>query len=308
LPTLDLPPFPPLTERYIAAIDKPGTTQSQVWVVGRLFDARHPDRLPMFVANEVLGGLFTSRLNMNLREQHGYSYGVFSGISLNRTYGTFTAAGGILAQHTAAAVKEYEVELERFVREGPTDQELLKAKETIIRGLPGALETNDAVASALATIAFNGLPLDYYRTVEGRIAKVTSEDAARVAGKWIQPERWPVIVVGPVAGAIDALQALALGEVRLDTAPGMREVRTGPRQAPATAKGPTAGSVAIPAENQEPKGASTPQEPTAPAGTPSTQPAAPGKSPGSPSSAPPGTAAPAASPPAPQQPPPSARP
>lgn len=306
LPTLDLPPFPPLTERYIAAIDKPGTTQSQVWVVGRLFDARHPDRLPMFVANEVLGGLFTSRLNMNLREQHGYSYGVFSGISLNRTYGTFTAAGGILAQHTAAAVKEYEVELERFVREGPTDQELVKAKETIIRGLPGALETDDAVASALATIAFNGLPLDYYRTVEGRIAKVTSEDAARVAGKWIQPERWPVIVVGPVAGAIDALQALALGEVRLDTAPGMREVRTGPRQAPATAKGPTAGSVAIPAENQEPKGASTPQEPTAPAGTPSTQPAAPGKSPGSPS--PPGSAAPAASPPAPQQPPPSARP
>jgi zinc protease len=306
LPTLDLPPFPPLTERYIAAIDKPGTTQSQVWVIGHLFDARHPDRLPMFVANEVLGGLFTSRLNMNLREQHGYSYGVFSGISLNRTYGSFTAAGGILAQHTAAAVKEYEVELERFVREGPTDQELVKAKETIIRGLPGALETNDAVASALATIAFNGLPLDYYRTVEGRIAKVTRDDAARVAGKWIQPERWPVIVVGPVAGAIDALQALALGEVRLDTAPGMREVRTGPRQAPATAKGPTAGSVAIPAENQEPKGTSTPQEPTAPAGTPSTQPAAPGKSPGSPS--PPGSAAPAASPPAPQQPPPSSRP
>src|SRR5438309_17829 len=266
----------------------------------------------MFVANEVLGGLFTSRLNMNLREQHGYSYGVFSSASLNRTYGTFTAAGGILAQHTAAAVKEYEVELDRFAREGPNDRELVKAKETIIRGLPGALETNDAVAGALATISFNGLPLDYYRTVEGRIAKVTRDDAARVAKKWIQPERWPVIVVGPVAGAIDGLQALALGEVRLDTAPGMREVRTGSRQAPATAKGPTAGSVAIPAENQEPKGASTPQEPAAPAGSPSTpqQPAAPGAVPGSPATPPgaPGSAAPAALPPGPQQPPPSARP
>src|SRR5438067_2279608 len=249
----------------------------------------------MFVANEVLGGLFTSRLNMNLREQHGYSYGVFSSASLNRTYGTFTAAGGILAQHTAAAVKEYEVELERFVREGPNDQELLKAKETIIRGLPGALETNDAVAGALATISFNGLPLDYYRTVEGRIAKVTRDDAARVAKKWIQPERWPVIVVGPVAGAIDALQTLALGEVRLDTAPGMREVRTGPRQAPATAKGPTAGSVAIPAESGKPEGISTSQQPQTPAGTPSPPGQPPAASPGAP---PPATGGPPGTPPA----------
>src|SRR5437764_8667378 len=142
----------------------------------------------MFVANDVLGGLFTSRLNMNLRERHGYSYGVFSRVSLNRTYGTFTAAGGILAQHTAAAVKEYEAELERFVAEGPREEELATAKESIIRSLPGALETDDAVAGAIATLAFNGLPLDYYRTVPERIAKVTREDALRVSKKWLQPD------------------------------------------------------------------------------------------------------------------------
>src|SRR5262249_10197254 len=98
LPKLALPPFPSLGPRFIDAVNKPGTTQSQVWVVGRLFNARHPDRLPMLVANEVLGGLFTSRLNMNLREQHGYSYGVFSNVQLSRSYGAFLAAGGILAQ------------------------------------------------------------------------------------------------------------------------------------------------------------------------------------------------------------------
>jgi hypothetical protein len=242
---------------------------------------------------------------MNLRERHGYSYGVFSSVSLNRTYGTFTAAGGILAQHTAAAVKEYEVELERFVSEGPTDGELVKAKETIIRGLPGALETNDAVAGALATIVFNGLPLDYYRTVSDRIAKVTRDDATRVAKKWIQPGRWPAIVVGPVAGAIDALQALALGDVRLDTLPGVREVREGPRQAPSTARGPTAGSGAMSPEKEKSKGASAPTQ--APAGAPSSpqQPAAPGpstSSPAAPAPAAPGSSAPAASPPAQQQP------
>jgi zinc protease len=303
LPRLQLPPFPPLTRRYIEALEKPGTTQSQVWVVGRLFDARNPDRVPMFVANEVLGGLFTSRLNMNLREKHGYSYGVFSRVSLNRTYGTFTAAGGILAQHTAAAVKEYEAELERFVADGPTDEELVKAKETIIRSLPAVLETNDAVAGALATIAFNGLPLDYYRTVPDRIARVTRQDAFRVAKKWLEPDRWPVIVVGPIGGAIDALQALALGDVRVDTAPGVREVRAGPPQAPATARGPTAGSPALPQEpTTRPEQGATPTQ-TSPAGSPPAPQQPPAATPASPPAAAPGAAAPPASAPAAQQPP-----
>ncbi|HYZ88982.1 MAG TPA: insulinase family protein [Myxococcales bacterium] len=313
LPKLRLPPFPALRSRIIDAIDKPATTQSQVWVVGRLFDARSPDRIPMFVANEVLGGLFTSRLNMNLREKHGYSYGVFSSVYLSRTYGTFTAAGGILANHTVEAVNEFEVELDRFVSGGPTDDELVKAKETIIRSLPGALETNDAVASALATIAFNGLPLDYYRTVPDRVAQVTRADAARVAKKWIEPARWPVIIVGPVGSALDDLQALALGPVRLDTEPGVREVRAGPRQAPATAKGPTAGSVAIPSESTQPDSPSSPSRGAqSPAATPSTpqQPAAPGASParpGTPPAAAPGATQPAANPRDTQSPPPSDR-
>lgn len=309
LPKLVLPPFPPLDHRFIDAVDKPGTTQSQVWVVGRLFQASHPDRLPMLVANEVLGGLFTSRLNMNLREQHGYSYGVFSNVQLSRSYGAFLAAGGILAQHTAAAVREYERELERFAAEGPTEPELAKAKETLIRGLPAALETNDAVASALATTVFNGLPPDYYRTVSGRIGKITRGDAVRVARKWIRPWQWPVVVVGPVGGTADALEALALGEVRLHTAPGVLEVRTGTAQAPAGAKGPTAGSVRAP-EGQagKPEGETAPQQPgpvlappapPPPAADPAGPPESPGATPGAP---------PAAMPPPTQQPPPSARP
>jgi len=276
LPKLALPPFPPLDHRFIDAIDKPGTTQSQVWVVGRLFEARHPDRLPMLVANEVLGGLLTSRLNMNLREQHGYSYGVFSNAQLSRSYGAFLAAGAILAQHTVEAVREYEKELELFAAEGPTDPELARAKETLVRGLPAALETNDAVASALATTVFNGLPRDYYRTVARRIEKITRGDATRVARKWIRPRQWPVVMVGPVGGAADALQALALGEVRLHTAPGVLEVRAGPAQSPAGAKGPTSGTVRAPAAPTGPPASGTePQQPpSASPGSPAAPPAA----------------------------------
>src|SRR5207248_1668800 len=74
VPALSLPPFPKLNRRAIVALEKPGTTQAQVWVIGRLFKATDPDAIPMRVANLTLGGLFTSRLNMNLREKHGYSY------------------------------------------------------------------------------------------------------------------------------------------------------------------------------------------------------------------------------------------
>jgi zinc protease len=307
VPKLQLPPFPPLGRRFIDAVDKPGTTQSQVWVVGRLFTARHPDRIPMLVANEVLGGLFTSRLNMNLREQHGYSYGVFSNVQLSRSYGAFLAAGGILAQHTAAAVREYQRELERFAAEGPTGAELAMAKETLVRGLPAALETNDAVASGLATTVFNGLPHDYYRTVPERIAKVSRSDAARVARTWIRPRQWPVVVVGPVGGAADALEALALGEVRLHTAPGVLEVRAGTAQAPAGAKGPTAGSVRAPdAQTGKPEGGTAPQQP-GPVLTPSAPQQPPAAAPpAGPAGATPGV--PPAAVPSPQQPPPSARP
>jgi len=307
---LVLPPFPPLSHRFIDAVDKPGTTQSQVWVAGRLFEARNPDRLPMLVANEVLGGLFTSRLNMNLREQHGYSYGVFSHVQLSRSYGAFLATGGILAQHTAEAVREYEKELERFAAAGPTDGELAKAKETLIRGLPAALETNDAVASAIATTVFNGLPLDHYRTVPGRIEKVTRADATRVARKWIRPRQWPVVVVGPIGGAADALQALALGEVRLHRGPGVLEVRAAGPQSPAGAKGPTAGTVREDeAQTGTPPAAAPPpgQAGPPPASQPPSVPPPPGPAgrPGAPEPGPP-----AQTPPTPgaQQPPPSARP
>jgi len=236
---------------------------------------------------------------------------VFSHVQLSRSYGAFLATGGILAQHTAEAVREYEKELERFAAEGPTDGEVAKAKETLIRGLPAALETNDAVASAIATTVFNGLPLDHYRTVPGRIEKVTRADATRVARKWIRPRQWPVVVVGPIGGAADALQALALGEVRVHRGPGVLEVRAAGPQSPAGAKGPTAGTVR---ENEAQTGtppSAAPQPPGQAGPPPTSQPPSPPSPPG-PAGQPGATqpVPPAQTPPAPgaQQPPPSARP
>jgi zinc protease len=220
LPKLALPPLPALAGRRIDALDKPTATQSQVWVVGRLFPARDPDAVPLRVANLTLGGLFGSRLNLNLREKHGYTYGVRSGLSLFRDTGTFIASGGIVAKNTVEAVVEYENELKRFAGGDVTDEELAVAKAAFIRGIPASLETNDAVAREMANLVSLGLPLDYYQHLPGRVDKVQKKDVARVARKWIKPDKWPVIIVGPVGSAKDALEKLGLGPVELKPAPG----------------------------------------------------------------------------------------
>ena len=215
LPRLSLPAFPRLTRREIVAREKPGTTQAQVWVVGRLFKATDPDAIPMRVANLTLGGLFTSRLNMNLRETHGYTYGVGSSVSLMRRSGTFAARGGIVAKNTVEAVAEYENELQTFSSGEISDAELSASKEALVRGLPAALETNDAVASAMGNLVSLGLPLDYYRTFPARVGKVSHADVKRVVKKWITPGRWPVVIVGPVEQSKEALEKLKLGPVSI---------------------------------------------------------------------------------------------
>jgi zinc protease len=213
LPRLALPAFPKLRRREIVALEKQGTTQSQVWVVGRLFKASSPEAIPLRVANMTLGGLFTSRLNLNLREKHGYSYGVFSSLALLRDSGTFSARGGIVAKNTVEAVEEYERELQGFSNGKVSDAELAAAKEALVRGLPAALETNDAVSGAMANVVALGLPLDYYRTFAARVGKVSQADVKRVVTEWITPERWPVLIVGPVAQSKEALEKLNLGPV-----------------------------------------------------------------------------------------------
>jgi zinc protease len=229
LPKLKQPPFPPLGPRSIDALEKATATQSQVWVVGRLFPARNlADAIPMRVANLTLGGLFTSRLNMNLREQHGYSYGVGSSLTLMRNTGVITASGGIIAKNTVEAVAEYEKELTRFSNGDVTPDELAASKEALIRGLPSVMETNDSVSVAMANLVGLGLPLDYFVTFPRNVAAVSRHDIQRVVRKWVKPGDWPVLVVGPVGSLREPLEKLGFGPVRMAPAGGAAQ-QTGSR-------------------------------------------------------------------------------
>ncbi len=215
LPKRTVAAFPKAGARTLSLTDLPSASQSQVLQGWRTVKATDDDALPLQVANNVLGGLFTSRLNLNLREQKAFTYGIRSRVTFYRNTGSLIAAGGIVAQHTAEAVTEYEKELVRLRDTEIGDDELARAKEAIIRGLPSALETNDAVASAMANLKVLGLPLDYYATLAGRVTALDKPRVMQAVHKLVLPDEWPVVIVGPKSLSEDQLGKLGLGPVVL---------------------------------------------------------------------------------------------
>lgn len=212
-PKLPKEDFPKPSPRAISLEDLPGGSQSQVWIGWRSIPATDPGAVPLLVANNVIGGLFTSRLNMNLREDKAYSYGVKSRVEFTGDVGQFTTSGGIVAIHTADAVAEMEKELSRFAKGEASDDEIARAKVALIRGLPSRLETRAAVVSSLSDLVLDGLPLDHYAKLPAEIAAVQKEDLAKVAERVFMPGWWPVVVVGPRKLSEEKLGKLGLGKV-----------------------------------------------------------------------------------------------
>jgi zinc protease len=213
VPKAKLPALPSLSAPRAMLVDRPGLTQSQVWMGTRLFGADNPDAIPLLVANNAVGGLFTSRLNMDLREGRGISYGVRSRVSLNHDLGSFSASGGMHADKTVEAVEAMKKDIGAFHE--VNDEELRSAKDAIIRSLPSLLETNDAVAGALNSLTIKGLPRDYYETLPAKVEAVTAADVKRVVAKHLTPVQWQTVVVGPASMSEDGLKKLEVGKLKV---------------------------------------------------------------------------------------------
>jgi zinc protease len=214
LPAKKEAPIPAESARTIVLTDLPTGTQSQVVTGWRGPKASDPAILPLMVANNILGGLFTSRLNLNLREQKAFSYGVRSRVTPYRDVSSISAGGGIFAVHTAEAVAEYVKELQRMKSDAITDEELDRAKEAIIRSLPSLLETNDGVSAAMASLIELDLPLDYYARLPERVRAIQRADVVAAVQKYVDPDHWPFVVVGPKSQSFEALGKLGFGDVR----------------------------------------------------------------------------------------------
>ena len=203
-------------------IDKPGAAQSEVRI-GHAGAARStsPDYYGLQVLNMLLGGQFTSRVNLNLRERHGFTYGARTQWSFRRGDGPFYAGGGVFTAKTDSSVTEFLRELKDLRGPRPaTSEETEAAKNSLIRSYPRRLETNDGVATLLGSLAFHGLDESEINEYSKRIAAVTPAEVTRVAAKYIVPQNLAVVIVGDVAKIRPGVEALALGPVKVLDADG----------------------------------------------------------------------------------------
>ncbi|MBI2834153.1 MAG: insulinase family protein [Acidobacteria bacterium] len=204
---------PQLTRREVVLIDKPGAAQSQI-VVGWVGVPRTtPDYFPLLVMNTVLGGSFTSRLNQNLRETHGYAYGASSTFDMRRSAGPFYASARVQTDKTGEALKEFFIELNRIHEPVPAD-ELTRAKNYLALSFPRRWETTTDIAFQLQTMFTYDLPENYFATYLERLQRVDAAEARRTAQTYIQPEKFAVLVVGDLKRIDQSVRALDLGPLR----------------------------------------------------------------------------------------------
>jgi zinc protease len=204
----------PPAAREVTIVDMPGAEQSQIRI-GTVGVARStPDYFALQVLNTVLGGSFTSRLNQNLREEHGYAYGARSQFDMRRSPGPFTAAAGVQTDKTAESLTEFFNELEAITTPIPPD-ELAKAKNYLALGFPSDFETLGDLAARLEELVIYGLPDDYYNDYTAKIAAVTAAEVQRAAAARIEPDKLAVVVVGDRRRIEAGIRALNLGPVRV---------------------------------------------------------------------------------------------
>ncbi|MDQ3804862.1 MAG: insulinase family protein, partial [Acidobacteriota bacterium] len=178
-------------------VDRPGSAQSVIQVGHVGVPRSNPDFFPLLVLNTLLGGQFTSRINLNLREDKGYTYGARSSFDFRRGAGPFAATAPVFTGVTKESLVELMKELRGVRGEMPvTPAELEYAKQALIRGFPRSFETPTQIADRLETVVTYDLPETYFNTYIERVQAVTLEDLNRVAGQHLRPDRVAVVVVG----------------------------------------------------------------------------------------------------------------
>ena len=196
-PSFTYPELPTGKPTAIYLVDKPGAAQS-VFNIGIPGPPRNtPDYMALQVMNFILGGHFQSRLNANIREEKGYSYGVNSGFSYGKGPGPFRAGGDVVSEKTDLALIEFMKELKGIQGEKPiTDDELKMAKETLVQRLPGQFSSVSQIGSSITGLMLQDLPADYYQNYAKNVEAVTKEDVVRAAKKYVDLAHLNIVIVG----------------------------------------------------------------------------------------------------------------
>jgi zinc protease len=197
--------------RFVNVVHRPGSVQTEIRVGHPALPRRHPDFHAVSVMSAILGGLFNSRLNMNLREEKGYTYGASAGFDMRRAAGPFAARAAVNTEVTVPALLEMLGELDR-IRETPVEpSELRAARDFLIGVFPLRFETPGPVAGALGGLFVHDLPDDELERYRSAIEAVTIDDVQRVARDHVHPEASAIVLVGDNEQFAEPLAAAALG-------------------------------------------------------------------------------------------------
>jgi zinc protease len=209
-----LPAVTPPTARQIFLIDKPGAAQSQIRIGGIGVPRLTPDYYILDVLNTMLGGSFSSRLNQNLREEHGYSYGAGSAFDMRTTAGPFYATAGVQTDKTMESLVEFFRELDGIRAPAPAG-ELTRVRNLLALGFPGEFETTSNMAGKLTELFVYGLEDSFFGEYVPKIEAVTAADIERAAKQYVTPDRFAVVVVGDLSKIEKPIRDANLGPVTI---------------------------------------------------------------------------------------------
>jgi zinc protease len=206
--------------RAVHLVAKADAPQSELRLGHVGLTRTHPDYFPAVIMNAVLGGLFSSRINLNLREVHGYTYGAHSYFDWRRQAGPWVVSTAVQSDVTDAAAREVLIEIERLRAERISADELSLATSYLDGVFPIRYETSSAIAAALAALVLYGLPDDWYDRYRERVRAVSIDHVLDAAQRHLHPEALQMVVVGNASAIRDRMEAMAFGPVTVYDADG----------------------------------------------------------------------------------------
>jgi predicted Zn-dependent peptidase len=210
------PPVEP--EVRLAVVSRPGAAQSELRIGHACAPRSTPDYHVLLMLNTILGGDFVSRLNLNLREQKGFTYGVRTGFNLRRGIGPFVMQTSVGTDVTTPALAEAWREIRDIATTRPvTDQEVAQAFASVSKGYPRGFETAGQVARSVAQLALHGLPDSYFEQFVPKLSQVTAADVTAAAQRYLDREKMTTVIVGDLDKIAGSLPALGLGPHRVLT-------------------------------------------------------------------------------------------
>ncbi len=202
------------TSPTVYIVDRPGAQQSVIFAGYPSIPPTDPDYLPFIVFNSRLGGDFTSRINMNLREDKGFTYGSYSALGSNKLSAPFSVVAPVQSQSTKEALVEILKEMKDVISTRPlTDEELTDAKTSMVKSYPQGFQNFGGITMQLRSLALYDRPLDYWKTRVGQVQAIDQAKVKEIAGKYVRPNDLTIVIVGDKAKIEEGIRSLGIGEV-----------------------------------------------------------------------------------------------